>query len=129
MSKSYYIDANTIKVFVDMPTSRKKNVKVNKPIRSKVETHITRWYSAKARSIKKGIAFSLDLDDIRILINSPCIYCGSSAKLSEIDRKDSSLGYTKDNIVPACRRCNTIKNNVVSYDEMMKIVDILEWRR
>jgi hypothetical protein len=79
------------------------------------------------RAANKGILFDLSLFDVEDIINSPCIYCGSLKRI-EVDRKDSSLGYTKDNTAPACRRCNTIKNNVVTYDEMMKIVDILGWR-
>ena len=57
----------------------------------------------------------------------PCVYCGNHEKLSELDRKDSFAGYTSDNVVPACRRCNTIKNNVVSYKEMMFIANYLGW--
>lgn len=29
-----------------------------------------------------------------------------------IDRVDSSLGYTVDNVVPCCKLCNQAKNNL-----------------
>lgn len=90
---------------------------------------LERWHGIVARSKRKGLEYNLTIDDIHALINLPCEYCGDSQKLSEIDRKDSSKGYTKDNVAPACRRCNMIKNNVVTYEEMLKIVEILGWRQ
>ena len=42
---------------------------------------------------------------------------------------DSKKGYTKDNVVSACRRCNTIKNDVVTYAEMIEIVKVLKWQK
>jgi len=35
-----------------------------------------------------------------------------------IDCKDNELGYTLDNIVLACKRCNSIKSDNLSFDEM-----------
>lgn len=51
-----------------------------------------------------------------------------------IDRKDNNKEYTLDNIVMACHRCNSIKSDWFSYDEMREIADkymksrIAEWR-
>lgn len=38
-----------------------------------------------------------------------------------IDRKDNDRGYSLDNIVLACHRCNFIKTNLFSYEEMREI--------
>jgi 5-methylcytosine-specific restriction endonuclease McrA len=38
-----------------------------------------------------------------------------------IDRKDNDKGYTIDNIVLACARCNTIKGDYFTEQEMLKI--------
>lgn len=43
-----------------------------------------------------------------------------STKLS-VDRKNGLGDYTIDNIVLCCYLCNTIKNNVLSFDEMRYI--------
>ena len=44
-----------------------------------------------------------------------------------IDRKDNNLGYTIENITLSCFTCNTIKNNFLTYEEMLKIgKDIIE---
>lgn len=57
-----------------------------------------------------------------------CHYCGCSldtqildrANRFEIDRKDSTKGYTIDNIVLACSRCNIAKFDYWSYKEFKK---------
>lgn len=92
-----------------------------------IDRSVTRWLSILSRSRKKELDCDLELQDVKYLLDSPCIYCGSLERI-EVDRMDSSKGYTRLNIAPACHRCNTIKSNVVSYEEMMTIVDILGWR-
>lgn len=39
-----------------------------------------------------------------------CAYCGRD-NVSGLDRTDSSLGYLKSNVVPACKDCNFAKND------------------
>ena len=36
-----------------------------------------------------------------------------------IDRKNNNEGYTKDNIVLACNRCNFMKSDYLTYEEML----------
>lgn len=38
-----------------------------------------------------------------------------------IDCKDNDIGYANGNIVLACDKCNMIKNNVLTYDDMCEI--------
>jgi hypothetical protein len=72
------------------------------------------------RSKKVGRAFEIDLDYFKQLIeNGSCFYCGSTEVRLGLDRIDSSVGYTKENILPCCRRCNVAKND-------MPIKDFLE---
>ena len=40
-----------------------------------------------------------------------------SERLS-VDAKDNSLGYMDGNIVLACRRCNSLKSDILTFDEM-----------
>ena len=64
-----------------------------------------------------------------------CVYCGlpeseikniddpfmnASIRLT-IDCKDNYRGYDIDNIVLCCRRCNALKNDFMSYEEMLEI--------
>jgi len=75
----------------------------------------------------------ISFDEFKKLSLSDCHYCGSKPtnsqydvrygkdkvvvtdfvlKYNGIDRKDSSVGYTKDNVVPCCKFCNTAKNTL-----------------
>ncbi len=52
-----------------------------------------------------------------------------------IDRKNNELDYTLDNIALACHRCNSIKSDWFTYEEMREIAEkyiiprIEEWKR
>jgi len=54
------------------------------------------------------------------ILRKPCTYCGSP-KFVGADRIDNLQGHIKSNIIPACYRCNTIRNNHFSVSEMKKI--------
>ena len=51
-----------------------------------------------------------------------CIYCGETdwRKLG-LDRINNSKPHTEDNVVPCCRRCNIIRGNRFTVDEMKEI--------
>lgn len=84
--------------------SQVKKAKINKDYRRAC----TYWSRSKKRNIKSN----LKLYDIRMLLHSMCYYCESSDIQIVLDRKDSSGGYTKDNVVPCCVRCNLIKSDM-----------------
>lgn len=83
---------------------------------------------AKAR----GFIWSLTREDVVAITTLNCHYCGSEPAnikkgfdrcgdytYSGIDRKDSSLGYFKENCLPACKICNFAKSNM-SYEQFRK---------
>ena len=43
-----------------------------------------------------------------------------------IDRKKNGIGYSLDNIVLACSRCNSIKSDYFTEEEMLKIGNFIE---
>lgn len=82
------------------------------------------WAGIRGRAKSRGHAFELDDETFDALIQSPCTYCGrpprnrasswrrNSIKVySGIDRVDSSKGYTKENSVACCGRCNRWKSD------------------
>ena len=83
-------------------------------------------YSAKSRSLD----FSLSKESFLEIINKKCFYCGekpSTYKYSisgngsyilynGIDRVNSTIGYTDENTVPSCSKCNYAKGSLSSKD-------------
>ncbi len=79
----------------------------------------------KRRARVKNFSWELSLDEFRKFIKLDCFYCQKepSNKICRprskdrcivyngIDRIDSKLGYTKNNIVACCAQCNTSKND------------------
>lgn len=91
-------------------------------------------YYARQRGIAVSISFEQFVDLTKV---SNCHYCGAgiywriyddkpkSGKPRRhsynLDRKHSGLTYTIDNVVVCCKRCNTAKSNMFSYEEWLRI--------
>jgi hypothetical protein len=76
----------------------------------------------------RGYSWHITLDEwISIVEDDSCHYC--KGRLPEtghgLDRKDNSKDYYADNVVPCCSTCNLIKNNSISYIEMIAITNLL----
>ena len=85
------------------------------------------------RAKKKGLEFTLSLNDIAQLIRCDCYYCGiqpfaiftkhtQRISYTGIDRVDSTKGYVPENVVSCCKFCNQAKMDRTK-DEF------LEWLR
>jgi len=82
--------------------------------------------SYKARDAKKGFE-KCDFDFqyvVNQIFNKSCVYCGSKDKLGA-DRIDNTKGHIKTNIVPACFRCNTMRQDHFTHEQMLKIGDFI----
>jgi 5-methylcytosine-specific restriction endonuclease McrA len=99
-----------------------------KPVEDTIACQVWSYYRSNAKNRAREIPWELSKEDVKVLIFSPCFYCGSSggtlSKTSAshransvpreiinngIDRLDNSLGYTKENSVPCCKDCNSAK--------------------
>ena len=91
---------------------------------------------AKARNLE----WNLTEEQFANLINQNCHYCGETPSkrqtvsykdeyelVNGIDRIDSSKGYTIDNCVPCCSKCNTMKNNFKQEDILNQISKIYNY--
>lgn len=68
-----------------------------------------------------------------------CHYCNSPIKWVKhtgkgcyrynLDRKDSSKGYSKQNCVVCCKRCNYMKGSEFSYKEFKEVVKLINTMR
>jgi hypothetical protein len=70
--------------------------------------HLFACYGCDAK--RRGLAFSIEKKDFLKLIAEPCSYCGAVADpFNGLDRKQNSVGYATENVVPCCARCNRMK--------------------
>lgn len=62
----------------------------------------------------KQLPFEMTQDEFERVVKNPCKYCGiiQDKGFNGIDRLDSSVGYTMENIVSCCSMCNYMKNTV-----------------
>lgn len=95
---------------------------------TKIDPIQSRFTGARSRSKRMGLEFDLTIEFITQLLKLPCVYC-LELGTPQMDRRDNGIGYTQDNVVPACKRCNTVKSMYLSYDQMMIVAEALGWRR
>jgi hypothetical protein len=70
-------------------------------------------------------------DFLRFVAIKECHYCGAElvwpapyepgVDRSNLDRKDSDAGYSKDNCVTCCFSCNVTKGTKLTYEEMVLV--------
>jgi dCMP deaminase len=84
-------------------------------------TKILNTYKHSAK--KRKLSFLLNRKNIIDLIHKECAYCGAKNKnvsntrngvvtYNGIDRIDSKRGYELSNVIPCCKICNFMKNNL-----------------
>jgi len=77
---------------------------------------LTKSYGNPSRAERRASGWwALTGEQAYRLIVADCSYCGAPAgwpeKRNGIDRTDCAIGYTPDNCVSACWRCNAAKND------------------
>ena len=86
----------------------------------------------KRNAKRRNIDFSLTYEKFLELVKQNCYYCDARLKFSEfnikqtgyasnLDRKINSLGYTTENSVSCCWRCNKMKGDL-DFDEFIAII-------
>lgn len=89
----------------------------------------------------RDYAVDLTYEEYLEFAESPCHYCGEvldwvkyNVKFSKnqghhLDRKDNTLGYSKENCVVCCPRCNRAKSNHFTYEEWVQIGALIKsWK-
>lgn len=86
---------------------------------------------------RRNFFWGLTLEQFASITRADCVYCGSPpARKSRaylfngIDRMNTKMGYSSDNVVPSCYKCNMIKGSILSFDEMRVVGKALAefWR-
>lgn len=84
-------------------------------------------YSRYKRSDqRKGRDNDLSESQIKFLIeNKQCFYCGRKEDLG-LDRINNIEGHTKNNVIVACRKCNSFRMNYLTVEETKKVIDFIK---
>lgn len=61
---------------------------------------------------RRNLSFELTFDDFMLIWDKPCHYCGTAIHGIGIDRKNNKIGYTLNNVVSCCTKCNFMKRNI-----------------
>lgn len=95
------------------------------------------YSSLKKNAEKRNLAVEMTREEFIDWWNSQeqrCHYCGIPLKIMlelnwargkhrlSIDRMDNDIIYKLDNIVLACMKCNAVKADIITYEEMKNIV-------
>jgi len=104
-------------------------ISCNRSVFPSIDPRRKLYYSAKSRATKKGLEFSITVDDIVIPRRCPVLGVAlkagvgggtvSVAKLESsptLDRIDNSKGYTPDNICVISLRANNLKRDATLYE-------------
>lgn len=83
-----------------------------------------KYYVYKDRITRKNKPFELSFEEFSILIEKDCDYCGDSG--GTIDRTDSNEGYTRNNSVPCCYKCNMMKHTLTKQMFLNQVQRIYE---
>ena len=99
---------------------RHKKLYTTEKRREQYSNHLeaSMFYRAKKRAKKLGIEFSIELNDIVIPEKCPVLGIEIKRKIDgkkesspSLDRKDSTKGYTKENIAVISNRANRLKSD------------------
>lgn len=72
-------------------------------------TPVQRFSTYRCGARTRGIPFALSFERFTSFWDKPCFYCGDAINGIGLDRKDPALGYSMENVVPCCCRCNRAK--------------------
>ena len=100
---------------------RERNYSVEKSLNP--ERHFREYASGAA---KRNIEFNITLDEFTTCVVKPCYYCKAykETEVRGVDRIDSFKGYSKENILPACETCNSMKKQL-SMKEFASHIELL----
>jgi len=79
-------------------------------------TPLGRYNSYKQGAAKRGLEFTLTLEDFNRFWQEPCAYCGEDIQTIGLDRMVNSKGYTLDNVCLCCWDCNNMKSDKDALD-------------
>lgn len=114
---------------------RKKSTYYNNRLRGNKRLLHQKWARTKGAlkyRTKTPREFLITLEEYaEIIKDNACTYCGGALPqtMGGLDRLDNSKGYTKENVVPCCFTCNTIRGDSLSHEEMKAVANFIKGLR
>ena len=104
-----------------------ENNKEREKIKSKEKSQTLngRFGTYKRGAKVREIDFTLTLEEFKSFWQQNCYYCNRSIATVGLDRIDSSIGYSVDNVRSCCSRCNYMKLDSTEeqwYEDMLTIL-------
>lgn len=95
--------------------------------RNRLKDPAKRLYQASHKAKQRGLAWTISIAEYEKLISCKCFYCDNTIEPygGGLDRINSALGYTPENVVPCCRTCNVMKNDLTQEEFFGRIQIIL----
>lgn len=90
-----------------------------------------RFKKSKIQAQKRKLSWNISLEDFRTLCEKDCFYCKNRldnrliSTSSALDRKDNTIGYEIENVLPSCATCNYLRGDILSIDETIKLISLL----
>lgn len=100
---------------------QRANPERTREIRAKTVSGLKNRYSrAIWRAKRRKLSWKIPKDSFAHLIAQPCTYCSGKLDSSGcgLDRLDNSKGYEPGNVVPSCGKCNRIRGDRLTHEEM-----------
>lgn len=70
--------------------------------------------------------------DYALLLALGCFYCGRNLYEStghSLDKIDSDGGYVLSNVLPCCGDCNSVRMNILTVEETLKVIQLIKQMR
>lgn len=103
-----------------------KQCRRNKRVKYAKTPH-ARWLQSKRRAEERGLIWTINFEDYEKLLMKNCAYCEGKINIYGVglDRKNNTIGYILENVVPCCGICNKLKSDYLNYEEMMELKPFL----
>jgi hypothetical protein len=113
---------------------KKNNPELHKELQAFYRGTLRGRYShCKSSAKTRGIPCTLTFEQYALVATEHCYYCDDlliGIHGTGLDRIDAQKGYTADNVIPCCFRCNRVKGHDLTVEETKVMVDaLLKYRK
>lgn len=91
-----------------------------------------KYFAAKKFASRKNKTFNLSEELYLSLLDCGCYYCGTKNLETygiSLDRIDNLKGYTEDNVIPCCGKCNRLRGDQLTVKETYELIQLLKTLR